>query len=263
MRFSTLLLLIVIAVSLEAWSGGSSGVAYTKRRSEYSNPPYSIHDWIADNARALLPSEERAWLEPFRSAYLLGTEAPEHADIPVACGAPNTGYGDRYGGGAQWSKDSTETLVTRAGMRAQQEYDNAVDAFADGDLAAAAFYLGAMAHYIGDVSQHGHAYPGEKQRAAYSRWIKRYTKDFTADAFGSYLKAGDLVRRRPYTAVQRIARATSEGQGDILAAEQMNPLFADKTQPWLDSLGASLNFAANEIAGVLHRFYLNEVSRAY
>jgi hypothetical protein len=261
MRFSTLLLLIVIAVSLEAWSGGPSSVAYTKQPSECRNPPYSIHDWIADHARALLPPEERAWLDPYRNMYVLGTEAPEHTNIPVACGAPNTGYGDRYGNTAQWSGDSAQTMVTRAGMRAQQEYDNAVDAFADGDLAAAAYYLGAMAHYIGDVTQHGHAYPDESQRAAYSRWIKQYTSDFTAGALESYLQAGDLVRRRPYTAVRRIASATADGQGDILAAEEMNALFTDKTQEWLDSLGASLNLAANEIAGVLHRFYLNEVSQ--
>jgi hypothetical protein len=193
--------------------------------------------------------------------YLLGTEAPEHADIPVACAAPNTGYGDRLGIAEQWSDDSTETKVNRAGMRAQQEYDNAVDAFADGDPAAAAYYLGAMAHYIGDVGQHGHAYPDERQRAAYSRWIKRHTSDFTAAVFDPYVEAGELVRRRPYTAVTRIAKATSDGEGSILGAEQMKRLYGDETEEWLDSIGASLNLAANEIAGVLHRFYLNEVSR--
>jgi len=261
MRFSTLLLLVVIAVSLEAWSGGPRGIAYTRQPSECSSPSYSIHDWIADQARALLPPEERAWLDPYRNVYLLGTEAPEHTNIPVACGAPNTGYGDRLGMTGPRGDDSTETIVNRAGMRAQQEYDNAVDAFADGDLAAAAYYLGAMAHYIGDVGQHGHAYPNEKQRLAYSRWMKRHTSDFTAAVFDPYVEAGDLVRRRPYTAVTRIAKATSEGQGDILGSESMNRLYADKTEEWLDSLGASLNLAANEIAGVLHRFYLNEVSQ--
>ena len=260
MRFSTLLILIVIAVSLEAWSGGPSGVAYTRQPSECPSPPYSVHDWIADHARAQLPPEERAWLDPYRAMYLLGTEAPEHRGIPTACGAPNTGYGDRHAGDSEWGGDSAETRVNRAGLRAQQEYDNAVDAYADGDMAAAAYYLGAMAHYIGDVSQQGHAYPSEGQRSAYSRWLRLYTNGFKAGGLESYLEAGDLVRRRPYTAVTRIAQALSRGHGDILPAGQMNRLFADKTQEWIDSLGASLNMAVNEIAGVLHRFYLNEVS---
>lgn len=259
MRLSTLLLLVVLAVSLEAWSGGPGGVALTKRAGDCNGTTHSVHGWIADHARALLPPEERAWLDPYRSMYVRGTEAPERTDFPPACDTPNTGYGDRYSGDESGT-DSAETMVTLAGMRAQQEYDNAVDAFADGDLAAAAYYLGAMAYYIGDVSQHGHAYPTEEQRAAYARWIGGYTNDFTASVFDSYVEPGELVRRRPYTAVTRIAKATSEGQGDVLPAAEMHALFPDKAREWLDSIGASLNLASNEIAGVLHRFYLNEVT---
>jgi hypothetical protein len=260
MRLSTLLLLVILAVSLEAWSGGPGGVTLTGRMDDCGDAMHSVHDWIADHARALLPPEERAWLDPFRNMYLLGTKAPEHRDIPPTCGTPNTGYGDRYSGDPPGT-DSAGTIVALAGMRAQQEYDNAVDAFADGDLTAAAYYLGAMAYYIGDVSQHGHAYPTEEQRAAYSRWLGGYTSDFTAGVFESYVEAGSLVRRRPYTAVTRIAKATSEGQGDVLPAAEMHALFPDKEREWLDSVGASLNLASNEIAGVLHRFYLNEVSQ--
>ena len=40
----------------------------------------------------------------------------------------------------------------------------------DGDRAAAAFFLGAMAHYIGDSSQFGHTYPDEANHSNYERW---------------------------------------------------------------------------------------------
>ena len=249
-----LLLIIAIAVSLEAWSNGG-GNAFTNQPDECDNPHYSIHDWIADQARAMLPEEERAWLDPHRTMYLLGTEAPDNKNIPEACGAPNTGYADRsYQHGA-------DTAASWAASRAQEEYDNAVDAFADGDAAAAAYYLGAMAHYIGHMSQYGYAHTNEVYRADYEDWIKGHGVNLSATMFKSYVKAGSLVRRRPYTAVERISQATSEGHGPILTAEQMNTLYPEKPVEWYDSIGASLNLAVNELASVLHRFYLNEVNQ--
>jgi hypothetical protein len=254
MKLWMLLLIIVLAVSLEAWSNGS-GNAFTNQPNECDNPPYSVHDWIADQARALLPDEERAWLDPHRTMYLLGTEAPDNNDIPELCGAPNTGYGD-------WSYDhNTDTTASWAASRAQEEYDNAVDAFADGDPAAAAYFLGAMAHYVGNMSQYGYAHTNEMYRADYVRWSEGRAVNLSATMFKSYIKAGDLVRRRPYTAVQRISQAASEGQGNILTAEGMDALYPEKTAEWYDSIGASLNLAVNELASVLHRFYLNEVSQ--
>ena len=42
--------------------------------------------------------------------------------------------------------------VDRAALRAQEEYDKAGRAFQQGDRQDAALYLGAMTHYVGDVS---------------------------------------------------------------------------------------------------------------
>ena len=46
-------------------------------------------------------------------------------------------------------------LNDRAAVRAQEEDGKAVIAFGQDDPGHAAFFLGAMAHYIGDVSQYG------------------------------------------------------------------------------------------------------------
>jgi hypothetical protein len=81
--------------SIQGWGNGQSGNAQTDEASECSNPPYSTHDWVADHALALLPTEEKAWLEPHKTLYLLGTEAPDNNDIPDACNGPNNAVHDQ------------------------------------------------------------------------------------------------------------------------------------------------------------------------
>lgn len=255
------LLLVPFALCTAAWSNGPAGNATTDRASECASPPYATHDWIADHALDFLPPGEGDWLRRHRAMYLLGTEAPDNDDIPDACGAPNNGYDDRrYGHSVDWDDAHEVMHGTRAAARAQEEYDRAAEAIEQGDTVAAAFYLGAMAHYIGDVSQYGHTYPDEEHHSDYENWVKTRTDSPNEGVFESYLQADNLIRRRPYTAVKRISRATSGGQGDILPAEEMDDLYETRPQRFVDSIGASLNLAVNELADVLHRFWLNEVS---
>ena len=51
----------------------------------------------------------------------------------------------------------------------------------------------------------------------------------------------------------------SGGRGRILPAEEMDALYAARPQRYTDSIGASLNLAVNELADVLHTFFLNVV----
>jgi hypothetical protein len=256
------LVVVVIPWSASPWSNGPSGNATTNQAQECDNPPYSTHDWIADHALALLPDEEKAWLVPHRAMYLLGTEAPDNRHIPDECGAPNNGYDDRnLGHSVEWNEDHSEMVETRAARRAQEEYSKAIIAFEEGNPGAAAFYLGAMAHYVGDVSQYGHTYPDEVHHSDYEGWVGRRTEAFDDGTFESYIELGRLIRRRPYTAVKRISRVTSGGKGPILAAEEMDDMYEGnpKPQEFSDSVGESLNLGVNELADVLHTFYLNVV----
>ena len=136
-----------------------------------------------------------------------------------------------------------------------------VVAFEDGDHSAAAFYLGAMAHYVGDVCQYGHAVPFEDHHGDYEKWAARITDSFSGGRFGSYIKLDRLVRRRPYTAVKRISKATAGGKGKILWAMKMEELYDERNsnQEYKDSVGHSLNLGVNELADVLHTFFLNVV----
>jgi len=213
-------------------------------------------------ALAVLPDAEKAWLMPFKTVYLLGTEAPDFKHIPTACQTPHPGYDDRHQGhSVEWPATGSNMVKDRAAVRAQEEYNKAALAFRQGNPRAAAFYLGAMAHYIGDVSQYGHSVPFEtpENHKAYERWVASRTGSFAAGHFESYIALDSLVRRSPYTAVKRISRATAQGKDAILPAAQMISLWSTKPQSYLDSIGHSLNLGVNELADVLHTFYLNVV----
>lgn len=265
MRLSVGAMCIGVAVCLIvpgplAWNNGPAGNTTTNLPSECASPRYATHDWIADHAFDILPAAEKAWLLPHRNLYLLGTEAPDSNDIPLACGGPNAGYDDRSRGHSiEWDADAKVMLNDRAAVRAQEEYGKAVIAFQQGEPGHAAFYLGAMAHYIGDVSQYGHSWRDEVHHGDYESWAATRTDSFAEGFFESYIQLDSLVRRTPYTATKRISVSTFAGNDRILTAQEMDLLFSTKPQEYIDSVGDSLNLAVNELADVLHTFYLNVV----
>ena len=257
-----------------SWKNGPSGDAATDEdHPDCDVVPFSTHDWIPDHALALLPAEESAWLRPHKKLYLLGSEAPDNNNIPDACGAPHNGYDDRRAGhSVEWKSDMSGfaahdngDLKDRCARRAQEEYSKAIIAFQEEDLGAAAFFLGAMAHYIGDASQYGHAIPDEDHHSDYEGWVGTRTDQFDDDVFEDAIVLDSLVRRTPYTAVKRITKKTVSGSGDILAAATMDSIYSKKNEDSEDgeayrtSVAASLNFGVNELADVLHTFFLNVV----
>jgi len=270
MRYLFLSGALILSGAAAAWPNGPAGNAQTDEPAECSNPPYSTHDFVADHGLMLLPDQERAWLMPHRQMYLLGTEAPDNNDIPDACNAPNNGYDDRGSGhSVEWQTDYSSfaswpngSLKDRAARRAQEEYSKAVVAYERGLFSDAAFYLGAMAHYIGDVSQFGHSVPDEDNHSNYENWSKRRASSFDDPDLRGFIQLDNLVRRRPYTAVKRISLMTARGRGDILSASVMDRKYGDgeRDDVFVKSVGASVNIGANEIADVLHTFYLNVVN---
>ncbi len=267
MPFRLLLALVataLIVLPVQGWNNGQKGNTTTTTKAECSNPPYGTHDWIADHALELLPPAEKAWLTAHRAIYLIGTEAPDHRNIPLSCGVPHRGYDDRsQGHSVEWNAGATAMVNDRPAVRAQQEYSKAVIAFQQSQFAHAAFYLGAMAHYIGDCSQYGHTYSNESNHGNYEAWAAARTASLTAATFRNFIELDTLVNRTPYTVTRRVARAVFVGQGsqgDILPAPRMDVLFSTKPAEFVNSVGASLNVGVNELADVLHTFYLNVVN---
>lgn len=216
----------------------------------------------------LLPDNEKEWLEPHRAMFRLGTEAPDNSSILASCGSPHTGYGDTgLGHSVDWNANhsgwalrDTGELQDRAARRAQQEYNLAVIAFQQGNESDAAFFLGAMAHYVGDVSQYGRSAPGEDHYSDYETWVSSRSEP-TDEVFTGFITESTLVRRTPYTAVKRISKATSQGKDEIMSFAVMDATYVNKSgnDAYLASIGHSLNLAVNELADVLHTFFLNVV----
>ncbi len=114
----------------------------------------------------------------------------------------------------------------------------------------------------GHSERYPHSIRGEQHHGDFENWVKRKTDSVTDGHFESYIQASNLVRRRAYTAAKRISKATSGGQGMILSALEMDARYASRNsdQAYKDSVGHSLNLAVNEMADVLHTFFLNVVS---
>ena len=114
------------------------------------------------------------------------------------------------------------------------------------------------------MSQYGHSVPFEQVHGPYESWVGRRTKSRTDSIFNEFIVVDTLVRRKPYTAVKRISKATAGGKGDILHAGKMDGEFANKSNTnvaYVKSIGKSINLGSNELADVLHTFHLNVVSQ--
>jgi Zinc dependent phospholipase C len=267
--FVLLLIAVFIPMSAFSWGNGPrSGGSLTKDQSRCDNPPYSTHDWIAEHALMLLPRQERNWLEIQKIAFLLGTEAPDNNEIPRACNTPSKGYKDNWSHNVEWNEGVTRYVVRNgklkdnAGRRAQQEYDKAKLAYLRGNKRAAAFYLGAMAHFIGDLSVFCHVGKLDDHHERYEKWVQKMTLEYNAGHFENYLNPDGLVERHPYTAIKRVSKVITSGRGTVLSAIDMDSGFNRREQnpAYKKSIGYSLNLSVNELADVLHTFYITVVS---
>ena len=216
-----------------------------------------IEDLLAERGITVSHESVRLWCNKFGPKYARRLKRKHR------------GYGDTGSGhSVDWNADHTAwelrddgMLQDRAARRAQEEYNKAVIAVQQGNESDAAFFLGAMAHYIGDVSQYGHSGPGENHHSDYEGWASSRSEP-TDTVFTPFLSESSLVRRTPYTAAKRISRATSGGRDEIQTFAFMDANYASRNSDpvYLASTGSALNMAVNELADVLHTFFLNVVN---
>lgn len=260
----TVAALFVISAPSHAWKNGPPDNKVTNSAADCQSPPYSTHDWIADHGRALLATDERAWLDPYRRLYLIGTEAPDYAEIQEGCGTPHRGYNDTGGGRHDLRFDASGAVTyTMPALRARQEYDKAVAAYRAGEKGHAAFYLGAAAHYIGDLSQYGHTIRGERHHKDFEDAVGALTPSFDGGGtFEKFITDDRLPAVTAYDAVIRTGRHTLAGNPPLLPPAEMDERYhqnglADPAV--VTSVGASLNRAVNETAAMLRGFYENVI----
>ena len=159
--YLTLPLLLLPIDSCFAWKNGS--YAYTNIAYDYSTD-YGTHDWIAEAALDALVAAQAStwsWLNERETIYLLGTEAPDNSGISITLdGTAVTGFGDTTWHHIYYNEDgSIAANEDDSGLRAKACGDLADSYIVDNKLDLAAFYLGAMTHYIADLSVFCHVAP--------------------------------------------------------------------------------------------------------
>ncbi len=217
-----------------AWSNGGYS-AYP------DDPDYGTHDWIADMALAL-QSEDASFLQTtYHTDYLLGTEAPDNPDFIGDSVNHHVYY---YASGTLQDDASAD--------RASVMYDLALERLESGDFSVAAYYIGAMTHYIADVGVFGHT------MGAYTDWG---TEVHHADYEGEFetmldtltppsdITLGDLSA---YDVTVALARDITFGESDIQANVWMDTNYDWSDTVFHDSAMASLYGAVSAVAAAVN-----------
>lgn len=155
---SIFLLIACMPSSVHAWKNGSYG--YNQTDYDYATD-YGTHDWIADRALSVLYADDAEtwqWLMDRRTIFLVGTEAPDNSGVSMTLNDISvTGFGDTTYHHIYFDEDGNIlSNEDDAALRAKTCGDLANSYISENKLDLAAFYLGAMCHYIGDMAMYAH-----------------------------------------------------------------------------------------------------------
>jgi len=249
-----MLLLGTLWIALEprhasSWSNGGFS-------SDPEHPVYGTHDWIAQHALDWLPSNEKQDVLDNLAAFLYGTELPDNGGAPDGIG--DIALHHFY----YWSNGSMQDDASA--VRAQAEYDAALNYSRSDDIATAVKTLGIMSHYIADLSAFGHVMASETDWGAevhhsdYETYVNDRTDNYT-DEFNSYLSFdGSLDFVSAYDAARILAENTTFGENGSHTCVWMDQNYDWANSAFKSRVGESLNLAVNYLADVLHSFYALE-----
>jgi hypothetical protein len=214
-------------------------------------------------------------------AYLIGTEAPDNSAVATTYTADKV-YGDKSSGHHNYyNLEHAMALDDSASKRAQEEYAKSLQALRNGDYRLAAFYAGAMSHYISDVAVWAHVRgkgsphgsEDSKKHSEYETEVDKTIKakfysdtDHTSRIFQSYMVFDGVYDNiTAYDAAYLLGLNSDSGGGglDSVQMEQLLPMgpngdgsyvgVDDWQQNYKDRTGESLDLAANAVADVLYK----------
>jgi hypothetical protein len=221
-----------------AWSNGGYS-------SDPANPDYGTHDWIADKALTIQARDVTFLSTTYHPKYMLGTEAP---DNPVYIGDSTNHHVYYYSDGVLQDDDSA--------VRASQMYEVALGYLRSGDYEAAAYDIGAMAHYVSDVGVFGHTmgsatdWGAEAHHSDYENKIQSMTGSLEPR---TGLVLGDLGA---YDATIGLAREITFGQGAIKTNVWMDTNYNWTNAVFMASAMSSLNSSVTAVAAVINHLMI-------
>jgi len=228
---------IAILPDAQAWSNGGYS-------SDPNNPDYGTHDWIADAALTIQIRDVTFLSTTYHAKFLLGTEAP---DNPAYIGDSTNHHVYYYSSGTLQDDKSA--------VRASQMYQVALGYLVSGDLENAAYYIGAMTHYIADLGVFGHT------MGAYTDWGAEVHHSDYENVIESMIgslspSAGPLDDLNAYDAALGVAETITFGNGVI-----MSNIWMDSNYNWADSTFvtsamASLYSSVAAVAAVINHLLI-------
>ncbi len=237
-------------VTTFCWSNGGYST-------DPANPAYGTHDWIAQHALDWLPNEEKQYILDNLAVYLYGTELPDNSGAPDGIGDTTTHH--IY----YWANGSIQDDASA--VRAQTEYNKAVNYMQSGNIAMAVKTLGITSHYIADVGVFGHVmgsgtdWAAETHHNDYETYVNERTNGYS-DEFDSFLIFdGDLQNVSAINAALTLAYDTTFDADGDLTCVWMDQNYNWSNPTFRNRCGESLNLAVNLIADLLHTFYVKEV----
>ena len=206
------LLCLSLTPSASGWSNGGYS-------SDYEDPDYGTHDWIADQALELQTRDVSFLSETYHSRYLLGTEAPDNPDLIGDTFEHHVYY---YSSGSVQEDD--------AAVRAADLYDSALADLRSSQYSDAAYHIGIMSHYIADAGAFGHT------MGADTDWgTEVHHSDYEDEVnslVSSYAPAIDipLGQADAYNSTMDLAREITFGNGTV-----RSNVWMDQNYDWADA----------------------------
>lgn len=129
---------------------------YQDQTFDFSMASFSTHSWLAYEGTLLFSSPSKIiWLSNNIQQYWHGVEAPYNSDICTACeNISSEDYGDIEQLTLKFDSTGTIILNDSLAIRAMEEYSKLVSELqkVKSNFQIAAFYAGAMTHYISQAS---------------------------------------------------------------------------------------------------------------
>jgi len=260
--FAVFIAVLLFASPASSWRNGGESAMNGEAK-------FGTHDYIALKGFELAGPDSLPWIKNNLNVFFLGTEAP---DVGPKIEGVENGYHDTGACHCILFDASGGVTRDRAELRVRQEFDKAKHAKANGDNLKAAFYAGAMAHYLGDLSQFCHImgpqshWKSEEKavHTSYEEVVDKTVDSLThkSSLLDSFIHSVPVTGNTPEDVAKGAAAFTEQGDGTerpgLMHTQYkvlMNAHKQNDPAQWDDVLrkqtGENVNYSANAIAKLL------------
>lgn len=210
---------------------------------DLSNPNFSTTQWLGYEAvSGISPEEKMTWITDYLLSFWLGIEAPHNPQAASSYVNDTSIYGDVED--LVLYLDVSGTTVTNSSLadRAQEEYDKLVTELAKEtpDWTKAAFYAGAMAHYVSQAGFWGALWDESLWGTLNSTNYALFEDQIEAGCIGENLLTEESSWKNEYFDIE--INATTP-----MTAENAAIDLAEKVFPMVESLGTNFNTSATSV----------------